>query len=267
MPTVPVLMYHHVNPNKGDMITVAPDVFEKQMRHIKEKGYRTLSLSELIDFIEGRVHFKEKCVAITFDDGYLDNYIYAYPILKRYGLRAAVFLVSRWVDGASVIKDKKAVVDEFKKRPVTHSDAKALAEKKEFERFSISWDMVFEMRKSGLIEFYSHTASHSACDTISGEEVLKELKESKATIESRLRERCDLLCWPKGKFNAATVEAAKQAGYKGLFTTIHGIVKKGSSPFSIKRIVVKDKADWFKSRLRIYTNPLMAEVYLRFKKA
>lgn len=264
MAVVPVLMYHHVNPNRGDMITVTPEVFEAQMRHIKEAGYRTLTLDELLGFIEGRLTPEGKAVAITFDDGYLDNYIYAYPVLKRYGLKAAIFIVTDWVDKASAVKDKSGVVEGFKKQPLTHAEAKALVDRGELEKVSVDWAMVEEME--GTIEFHSHTKTHRSCDKLDVKELAAELNGSKEAIEKRLKKGCDFLCWPKGRFNDGSVKAAKGAGYKGLFTTAPGVAERGTDPHHIKRIVVKDGKGWLKSRLRLYTSPMLSKIYLKLKR-
>lgn len=272
MPVLPVLMYHHVSPREGDMVTITPRTFEAQMRHIKDAGYRTLALNEVLAFIEGRLDIKEKAVAVTFDDGYLDNYVYAFPALVAHGIKAAVFAVTGWVEkateaNASGWTDKKTLIEEFKSRPPSHSETKLLIEKGFHNRAVVDWEMAEEMEGSGLVEFHSHTVSHKSCDRVTGDELSAELKGSKSAIEARLKRPCDCLCWPKGRYDARAVEVAKEAGYKGVFTTGHGIVKRGSDPFAIQRIVVKDKAQWLKSRLKVYTSPLLAELYIRMKKA
>ncbi|MBI5492923.1 MAG: polysaccharide deacetylase family protein [Deltaproteobacteria bacterium] len=270
MPVLPVLMYHHVSPREGDMVTVTPRTFEAQMRHIKDAGYRTLALGEVLAFIEGRLDIKEKAVAVTFDDGYLDNYVYAFPALLSYGIKAAVFAVTGWVEKATEANasiDKEALIEEFKSKPPSHSETKLLIEKGFHNRAVVDWEMAEEMEESGLVEFHSHTVSHKSCDRITGGELLIELKGSKEALEARLKKPCDYLCWPKGRYVAKSVEMAKEAGYRGVFTTGHGIVKRGSDPFAIQRIVVKDKVQWLKSRLKVYTSPLISELYIRMKKA
>ncbi|HXW68843.1 MAG TPA: hypothetical protein VEJ88_04480, partial [Dissulfurispiraceae bacterium] len=66
---MPVLMYHHVNPHKGDIVTVTPEVFEGQMRYLSEAGYKALTLDELVSYIAGETVLKQRAVAVTFDDG------------------------------------------------------------------------------------------------------------------------------------------------------------------------------------------------------
>ena len=83
MRPVPVLMYHHINPHKGDMVTITPEAFEGQMEYLYRAGYRTLKIAELIAYINGGLTLTQKAAVITFDDGWLDNYMYAFPILKN----------------------------------------------------------------------------------------------------------------------------------------------------------------------------------------
>ena len=83
---VPVLMYHHVSPETGP-ITTTPKNFESQMKGLVDEGYTTLTCDQFADFLAGKPT-PPKSVLLTFDDGYLDNWVYAHPILKKY-LRGA----------------------------------------------------------------------------------------------------------------------------------------------------------------------------------
>lgn len=256
-------MYHHVNPNKGDMITVAPEVFEAQMRHVKEAGFRTLSLDEVAAFIRGEFKPKERCVAVTFDDGYLDNYVHAWPILKRYGIKAAVFIVTDWASKATASGPPQDLA--LIKCP-SHQGAKELIAGGQWNKAVLTWAMAREMRESGLVEFQSHTATHCLCDAIPFDMLSLELRSSKQTIENELGTPCSHLCWPKGRHSKKAVEMAREAGYSGLFTTRFGTVRPGDGLREIKRIPAKDGVAWFKTRLMIYTNPVLAGVYARIKR-
>lgn len=256
-------MYHHINPNSGDMVTVTPEVFDSQMRFLRDSGYRTLTLDEVMRVASGE-EFDGRSVVVTFDDGYLDNYVYAFPVLKKYGIKAAVFLVGSWVEGASASgADKKELVREFTERAPLHEATKEYAGQRRFERFSVDWDMVREMKESGLVEFHSHTMTHRRCDRLAPVELAEELRASKETIEAALKTRCDYLCWPMGKYDSSSVEAARAAGYRGVFTTEPGVVRPGADPLRIKRIVVKDKVRWFKTRCRVYTSGVFSGLYMK----
>lgn len=263
MPSIPVFMYHHVAPNPGDMITVTPDIFDSQMRSVKEGGYRTLSLDETAAFISGAFVPKERCAVITFDDGYLDNYIHAYPVLKKYGLNAAVFLVTGWVDRATETTGRPYPG----LRSPCHAEAKRLIDAGEYAKAVMTWDMARQMQTetAGRVEFASHTADHCDCAAVTPDELALQLRTSKETIERELGRPCNHLCWPKGRYNAKAVELASAAGYRAVFTTRHGVAKPGGDPMAVSRIPVKEGPVWFRNRLFIYTNPLIAAVYARLK--
>lgn len=267
MRCMPVLMYHHVSPNKGDMITVTPEAFEGQLRHIKDAGYRAVGADELLAFMEGGISAEKKCVALTFDDGYLDNYLFAFPLLKAYGIKAIIFVVTNWVEAASGVDAtaKMAAKEECLKRAPTHAECKRFIKEGMSHRAVLDWSMLKEMAGSGLVEVYSHTATHRSCDKLTRDEVAEELKDSRAAIMERLKMNPEHLCWPKGRFSTIALEAAVELGFRSIFTTEPGVVKKGDDPKRIKRIVVKEGAAWLKKRLRIYTNPILSDLYIKVK--
>lgn len=256
MSHIPVFMYHHVNHHKGDIVTVTPDTFDAQMKYLSERGYRTLSADELVECAGKNIEINGKAVAVTFDDGYLDNYVHAFPILKRYGIKAVIFLTADWVEKAS-----RAAHTGEASIP-SHKEGKDLMSHGRFNEVVMNWDMVREMQESKLVEFYSHTMTHQKCAELPENELKQELKDSKAVIEDRLNRPCPYLCWPKGSYNESSIRIAKELGYKALFTTERDIVKHGSDTFRLGRIVVKDELKWFKRRLLIYTNPLLSRLYL-----
>jgi peptidoglycan/xylan/chitin deacetylase (PgdA/CDA1 family) len=93
--TVPVLMHHHVSPSPG-MITVSPENFESQIAWLAGNGWTSLTLDQYAGFLAGKP-VPRKSIVITFDDGYLDNWVYAHPILQKYGMHAVVFVVTGWM--------------------------------------------------------------------------------------------------------------------------------------------------------------------------
>lgn len=258
MRPIPVLMYHHINPHRGDMVTVTPDVFEGQMRHLNESGYRTLTLDELVSYIAGKMVLKQKAVVVTFDDGWLDNFIYAFPAIKRHNINTSIFIVTDWVHNSASDASQSVTVP-------AHKESKSLIKESRAGEVILGWDHIRTMQNSGLVNFYSHTRSHARCAGLSGQELLNELGESKLALENHLGGPCPYLCWPYGEFNDTALRVAGNIGYKALFTTVHGVVSPGSDPFAIKRIVVKDSITWFKKRMVIYTNSFLAACYLKIK--
>jgi|MudIll2142460700_1097286.scaffolds.fasta_scaffold286786_2 peptidoglycan/xylan/chitin deacetylase (PgdA/CDA1 family) len=260
MRPIPVLMYHHVNPHRGDTVTVTPEVFERQMRYLHESGYETLRVDTLMGYIAGGVSIREKAVVITFDDGWLDNYLCAAPVLKKYRINATIFIVTDRIEEASA--NSSSLPDSIP----THNESKALIRQGEARRVSLNWRLIEEMAETGLVEFYSHTKSHRKCSFLSEDELVEELRESRRIIEARLGRPCPYLCWPYGEYSTIATRIARDAGYRALFTTLHGVVTVGSDPFAIKRIVVKDKVKWFRKRMIVYTTPLLSSLYLAIKK-
>ncbi|HEU0051338.1 MAG TPA: polysaccharide deacetylase family protein, partial [Patescibacteria group bacterium] len=99
---VPVLMYHHIRPmrpnfSKADReYTVTPEAFEEQMHSLWLAGYETITPDDLLSAIgKGQSSLPTKSVLITFDDGFRDQYQYAFPVLKKYHLKATFFIVSQ----------------------------------------------------------------------------------------------------------------------------------------------------------------------------
>ena len=259
MRPVPVLMYHHVNPNKGDLVTVTPEVFEGQMRCLRDGGYRSLTLDDLVAHLRGGA-IPGKSVAVTFDDGWLDNYRFAFPVLRKYGIRATVFLVTDRVAQASRGRP------ETDPSVPTHRESMELLRAGEQRRVVLNWDHVREMTACGLVAFHSHTKTHARCDTLSVDGLLGELRGSKEAIEERTGRQCRYICWPYGRTSSEAVETAKEVGYHAAFTAKPGVVEADDDPFDIPRIVVKDDVPWFARRITIYTSGNLSRLYLAAKK-
>lgn len=238
---VPVLLYHHINNNAGDTVTITPCVFAGQMAFLKEAGYRSLTVAELLDHISGNCPAPQKSMLLTFDDGWLDNYLFAYPVLMKYLFRATIFLVTDRVNAVKVTLFPDSVP--------SHEEAKLLIGSGEAGKVVMGWELVRKLQSEGQLEFYSHTASHRKCSTLNDAELAAELTISKAVLESELGNDCDCLCWPYGDFDERTVAAAGHAGYKAIFSTIDGFTETGSDVSCIRRIEVQNSVEWLIDRL------------------
>lgn len=257
---VPVLMYHHINPHKGNIVTIRPEVFEAQMKHLKKRGIRTLNADELISYINGDLVPDQRSVVITFDDGWLDNHIYAFPVLKKYRLNAIVFIVTDRTESASANPGSSIT------HIPSHNESKELISNGEADRVVLNWKLIKEMRETGLVEFYSHTKSHRRCAELSEAELSEELRGSKEVMEKRLERPCPYLCWPYGSYNETSMKIAKEAGYEAIFTVDHGVVNPSDDPLLIKRINVRDNVLWFKKMIFTYTSPAFSKLYLKIRK-
>ena len=257
---IPVLMYHHVNP-AGNALNVVPELFERQMGYLASAGYRTIDTSDLLDILSTgrRPHWRS--VMITFDDGWLDNYLYAFPVLKEFNLKAVVFVVTSWAGERGVRTDKIPLP--------RHKDCVRLVHEDRSGDVVLSWDELSEMESSGLIDVQSHTHSHIRWDREVHEEeriaVLREdLETSKSMIEEKLNKPCNALCWPWGKGNVSYVKTAQEVGFRMLFTTEKGTNKGVEDLKGIKRIVIGNiKVTNLKKKLFIYSRPGLSRFYLR----
>jgi peptidoglycan/xylan/chitin deacetylase (PgdA/CDA1 family) len=268
---LPVLMYHHVSPSPG-LVTVSPETFRDQMEWLAGNGYHTASCDELAGFLAG-APLPDKSVVITFDDGYLDNYVHAYPVLKRLGLHAAIFVITGWLgDGPP----RAHADDTGHQAPLCpdHRTCMASIQSGRADEVMLRWSEIEAMRQDGTFEFHSHTHTHARWDKMMDdasqrqEALARDLGESRDTLRRRLGQESTHLCWPQGHFDADYRKAAAAAGFRHLYTVIGGTNPRYTHPELIRRIVVKDKgAGWLKQRLRLYRHPVLSALYTRLRGA
>ena len=131
---VPILLYHHIDEAASDYTTVSPETFEAQMEFLAENGYHAVTIRQMIDYVCHGGALPENPVCVTFDDGYLSNYEYAWPTLERYGLNATVFAI-----GVSIGHDRFYKDTQFELTP------------------HFSFEQAKEMIASGVMDVQSHT--------------------------------------------------------------------------------------------------------------
>ena len=104
---LPIIMYHSLlNDSKlQNEYVISPEIFENDLKYLKNNGYSFLTVDDLIKYTSSDITLPEKCIMLTFDDGYYNNYYYAYPLLKKYNAKAVNF--SDWFDDKKVYGDKK----------------------------------------------------------------------------------------------------------------------------------------------------------------
>lgn len=263
---IPILMYHHVTPAPG-LVTVSPQTFDQQMQVLSRNGYRAIGCDQLLAFVEGRDALPDKSVLITFDDGYLDNYVYAHPILARYGLKASVFVVTSWIGQGA----PRAHAPSHDVPPCPdHRTCKERIAAGQADDVVLRWSEVEAMRAAGTFEFHSHTHTHTRWDRVDPDNRLarmeEELTRSRAVLAERLGETSPHLCWPQGYYEPAYQQLAKRVGFSALYTTEKQVVTAGGDPLALGRMVVKDRADsWFDRRLWLYRSPRIGKWYLALR--
>lgn len=263
---IPVLMYHHVNP-EGNFINVKPEIFDKHIRFLKENGFTSLDTDEFFSILNGEKTPPEKPVMITFDDGWLDNWLFAFPVLKKFNMKAVIFVVTSLVHE----KGKRMRSDEGTVKGLpAHKECQQMVDSGFAQEVMLSWEEIAEMENTGLIDVQSHTHTHRRWDTLypDHKERMKtlndELKISKEIIETRLKKQCDALCWPWGKYNDEYMEAAGSSGYKLLFTTEKGTNTPATGAWKIKRIVIGNIGNvTLRKKLAVFSRDWLSKAYLK----
>lgn len=229
---IPILTYHRFAENCSSLLCMPTKIFELQMRYLKENGYHVITAEDLVDFLDYRQGLPQKSVLITMDDGYRSVYNIAYPILKKYGFKATLFIYTSFV-GVS--------------------------------KMAITWDQLKEMQANGFT-IGSHTIYHSDLTNPKEDEseqehivrVKEELNGSKKIIDQKLGQDTYFLAYPFGYYDQRSIQMAKEAGYKLAMSVKRGNNPFFANPFALRRdqILEKDMQS-FVSRLKTFNHLLL----------
>jgi peptidoglycan/xylan/chitin deacetylase (PgdA/CDA1 family) len=210
----PILMYHSVNQEvpPGNRLVVSVKSFERQMRFLKEHHYNVVPLKTIAALIKEKKKIPPRTVALTFDDGYKDNYTYAFPLLKKYNFCATMFVIINEIG-----------------RP---------------QGDRLSWEDLYAMRDSGLIYFGSHALGPEPLVNIKSEkEVHRQIFESKKILEGKLGLIIDAFSYPEGRFTPQIKKWVEEAGYKLAVATNPGKESPNDDGFALKRLRISSTSD------------------------
>ena len=227
-PGVPVLNYHQVEQKNGNPLTLWPDQFEAQMAYLADEGYTTITIDEMMDALDHGTPLPEKPVIITFDDGYADNYEYAYPILKKYGFKATIFLIYDFTNA--------------------------------YPNY-LTWEQIDEMKQSGLIRFESHTMTHAnLAELDSADELRHEIADSHDLLSEKIGYDMHYIAYPGGRVNPEIEEMTRAAGYRGGFTVHYGLSTPTEGRYQMDRIPIfgANMHTLTRFKLRLAFAPLIA---------
>lgn len=210
--SVPILTYHSID-ESGSVISTHPSVFRRQMQHLKDAGYRTITLGEMAERGKNLVSHSEKTVVLTFDDGFRNFYTDAVPILLRHGFRATVFLVTSFCGRHN----------DWAGNPADLPRSELL-----------DWSEICELDANG-IEFGSHTRTHPDLTRLSVEEMTSEMLDSKAEISDRLGREVSTFAYPYGRINSEARRVALD-NFEASCSTNLGKVKARHDRASLNRI-------------------------------
>lgn len=233
LPVIPgslrVLMYHKVNDQGGNSLSVPVSLFAEQMAFLKEH-YAAVSAADLVAHVETGVPLPARAVLLTFDDGYRDVHRNAHPVLRRLGLPAVLFASTDFIGGdASFPHDRR------------FSD---------LDNAVLSWA---ELREMGdVFEVGAHACSHRPLTSLPSSEARREVFDSKRVIEDRLGRPVRLFSYPKGgphDFNDEIRGFVKEAGYSLCFTTIPRTNRPPLARFDLARYNVEPYGSFYFRRL------------------
>ena len=273
-----VLCYHRVNDSGHPFFGGTPTALFREQMQVLREGFAVLFLDELVERAASG-HVPANAIAITFDDGYRDNYANAFPILRELSLPATIFLVTDAVDDNRLIWHDR-VFDAFHRTrvgrlgldgaelPLTDLGEKhaALVKVLAVLRSStpstrdetidslleqlgvtsppregwdkLTWDHVREMNEHG-IRFGAHTLDHPILRHMSEDEARRQIRDSKARIESELDRATTAFAYPNGRaidFDAVTKRILKEEGFRCAVTTVDGANDATSDPLALRRV-------------------------------
>lgn len=241
-----VLVYHRISnmpkERKLEYYNVPPRNFERQMEYIAKGGYNVMTIEDFFYQSRRKASLPPKSVAITFDDGFENNYAIAYPILRKFNLTATIFVVTNSVGTKSYFKWLKwdeAALQYAKKDPMVWRP--------------LSWDQITEMSKNGIF-IGSHSANHIRLKDIGYTRLDIEIKESKKVLEDKLGKEVISFAYPHGTysdFDNNVIEMLKTAGYRIACTGQIGANKINNNIYCIKRIPIYEYDSLFTFRKKL----------------
>ncbi|NIQ16060.1 MAG: polysaccharide deacetylase family protein, partial [Candidatus Dadabacteria bacterium] len=214
---IPVLCYHSIDPSNS-VISVSPESFAAQMRHLKKLGYQSISLNEIVNYVHKGVSNFNRPIGIIFDDGYRNNYTKAFPVLQEVGYTATIFVTTGY---CGKFNEWGAQNNSIPRLPM------------------MTWEEISEMSRNG-IEIGSHTKSHPKLAELDELKAREELIGAKKQIEDHIGREVEFASYPFGSFNDEVKQVAKTA-FKAVVSTRVGKVRVGSDVHALERINTSGK--------------------------
>jgi peptidoglycan/xylan/chitin deacetylase (PgdA/CDA1 family)/GT2 family glycosyltransferase len=215
----PILMYHAFGkPGEAASRYILPaQRFKRQMAWLKWLRYHVLSLEDYLRYQAEDGLPPTRSVVITADDGYLDNYAVAYPILRRYGFPATIFLVSSSIGNANRWDEQGLLLR---------------------DRTLMSWTEIQEMVQGGMT-FGAHTQTHPMLTAVSPNRARTEIDGSRVELALTLDQPIQFFSYPHGKYDVTARSIVEQVGYAGACSTRAGMNSPATSKFELRRTEVR----------------------------
>ncbi len=205
----PILMYHRVDGTSArTALSVSPESFARQMAFLHDRGVRVVPLDAIVDWIVNDRPPVRGAVAITFDDGFENVYTNAYPVLRRYGMPATVFIVTDWVGQPGYL----------------------------------TWDQIRELAANG-VAIGSHTISHPWLPAVNDERLRAEVVESQRLLQERVPGAARHFSYPFGAYDGVVKHTVRAAGYVSACATNPGRHRSWRDRYALKRLRISRSSD------------------------
>ncbi len=205
---IPIVMYHYVeyltdpNDTKRKSLSINPNTLEAELRALNEAQYRTFFVREVPRILDGSIPYTKKNVVLTFDDGYSDFYTLVLPLLKKYHVKATVYVINHYIGRTGFLSQQQ----------------------------------LEQIRDSGLVEIGAHTLDHAYLKDMTDETAFQQMRESKVDLEKRLGIRVQTVAYPYGAFSARTLPLTRKAGFSAAVSVIPGAMQTQDNILYLYRI-------------------------------
>lgn len=212
---VPCIMYHLIvdDSNKEGKYIITPLRLEEDIRLIKSMGFTPITSSDLISFANGEGTLPDKPIILTFDDGYYNNYSYAYPLFKRYRIKGIISVIGKYTDDYS--KDNAIMDNSYSY--MNYTQIKELHESGVFEIANHTYDMHHIDGRKGVLRKKSESA----------ETYKKNLTQDIEALNSALKEKCGIkpvaFTYPFGSVNKESRQCIENMGFSVTYGCQEGI--------------------------------------------
>lgn len=212
---IPIIMYHAISKYsdiQNDYV-ISPTEFENDLKFLADNGYNTVSVQDIVNYINGNGTLPKKAIVLTFDDGYYNNYLYAFPLLQKYKFKATISPIAYYSD---LYTENGEVNEKY-----THC----------------TWQQLKEMTSSGLVELGNHTYnlhSNNGCrkgiSRLAGESdcqyeeiVGGDIQQAQNLIQTNTGVTCDVFAYPFGVFSTGSENILHNIGFSAVLTCDPGI--------------------------------------------
>ena len=208
-----ILMYHYIGdmpphtPKNAQNLHVTAEHLEQQIKYLLAKGYHFVTLNEVYDMFIKDGTAPPKTLVLTFDDGYRSFYTNVFPILKKYQVKASAYIISQDIG----------------------------------HKGNVTWDMLKEISKSGLVEIGDHTVNHKSLKKLSDDEQRFQMGQNKKDLEDGLGITVNTIVYPFGEYNTSTKRIAEEIGFKGGAAVYNGKHPSRNDLFNWRRVQIQNK--------------------------